>query len=34
VLEPLLELDPPDGATLERALAQIDGQRVTRAGAL
>ena len=32
VLEPLLELDPPDRERLEAALAQIDGQRVTRFG--
>jgi 2-amino-4-hydroxy-6-hydroxymethyldihydropteridine diphosphokinase len=34
VLEPLLELDPPDRESLERALAQIEGQRVTRYGSL
>ena len=34
VLEPLLELDPPGRAELERALAQIEGQRVTRFGSL
>ena len=34
VLEPLLELDPPDREALERSLAQIDGQRVTRLGTL
>jgi 2-amino-4-hydroxy-6-hydroxymethyldihydropteridine diphosphokinase len=34
VLEPLLELDPPDRDALERALAQIEGQRVTRIGTL
>ena len=34
VLEPLLELDPPDREVLERALAGIEGQRVTRHGSL
>ena len=34
VLEPLLELDPPGRPKLERALAQIAGQRVTRFGSL
>jgi 2-amino-4-hydroxy-6-hydroxymethyldihydropteridine diphosphokinase len=34
VLEPLLELDPPDREKLERALAGIEGQRVTRDGSL
>ncbi|HEX6679981.1 MAG TPA: 2-amino-4-hydroxy-6-hydroxymethyldihydropteridine diphosphokinase [Gaiellaceae bacterium] len=34
VLEPLLELDPPDRALLEHALAQIEGQRVTCFGTL
>jgi 2-amino-4-hydroxy-6-hydroxymethyldihydropteridine diphosphokinase len=34
VLEPLLELDPPDRDKLEQALAAIDGQRVTRFGTL
>ena len=34
VLEPLLELDPPDRESLERALAAVEGQRVTRFGAL
>ena len=34
VLEPLLELDPPDRDSLERALAAVEGQRVTRFGAL
>jgi 2-amino-4-hydroxy-6-hydroxymethyldihydropteridine diphosphokinase len=34
VLEPLLELDPPERPRLERALAQIEGQRVTRDGTL
>ena len=32
VLEPLLELDPPDREALEHALAQIEGQRVIRYG--
>jgi 2-amino-4-hydroxy-6-hydroxymethyldihydropteridine diphosphokinase len=30
VLEPLLELDPPDREALERALAALEGQRVER----
>jgi len=34
VLEPLLELDPPNRDGLERALAAIHGQRVTRFGDL
>ena len=34
VLVPLLELDPPDREALERALARIEGQRVTRFGTL
>ena len=34
VLEPLLELDPPGRDELERALARIEGQRVTRFGSL
>jgi 2-amino-4-hydroxy-6-hydroxymethyldihydropteridine diphosphokinase len=34
VLEPLLELDPPGRDELERALAAIEGQRVTRFGSL
>jgi 2-amino-4-hydroxy-6-hydroxymethyldihydropteridine diphosphokinase len=34
VLEPLLELDPPGRDGLERALAAIQGQRVTRLGTL
>jgi 2-amino-4-hydroxy-6-hydroxymethyldihydropteridine diphosphokinase len=34
VLEPLLELDPPNSAELQRALDAIDGQRVTRLGTL
>jgi 2-amino-4-hydroxy-6-hydroxymethyldihydropteridine diphosphokinase len=34
VLEPLLELDPPGREELERALAAIEGQRVTRFGSL
>ena len=34
VLEPLLELDPPESARLERALAALEGQRVTRFGTL
>jgi 2-amino-4-hydroxy-6-hydroxymethyldihydropteridine diphosphokinase len=34
VLQPLLELDPPDRAQLERALESIEGQRVTRYGTL
>jgi 2-amino-4-hydroxy-6-hydroxymethyldihydropteridine diphosphokinase len=34
VLEPLLELDPPDRDELERSLAAIEGQRVTRFGSL
>jgi 2-amino-4-hydroxy-6-hydroxymethyldihydropteridine diphosphokinase len=34
VLEPLLELDPPERPRLERALAALDGQRVTRFGTL
>jgi 2-amino-4-hydroxy-6-hydroxymethyldihydropteridine diphosphokinase len=34
VLEPLLELDPPGRDDLERALAAIEGQRVTRFGSL
>jgi 2-amino-4-hydroxy-6-hydroxymethyldihydropteridine diphosphokinase len=29
VLEPLIELDPPDRDALERALAQVQDQRVT-----
>jgi len=32
VLEPLLELDPPDRAQLEQALVAIDDQRVSRFG--
>jgi 2-amino-4-hydroxy-6-hydroxymethyldihydropteridine diphosphokinase len=34
VLEPLLELDPPNREGLEQALQAIDGQRVTRVGTL
>jgi 2-amino-4-hydroxy-6-hydroxymethyldihydropteridine diphosphokinase len=34
VLEPLLELQPPDREALERALKAIRGQRVTRVGTL
>jgi 2-amino-4-hydroxy-6-hydroxymethyldihydropteridine diphosphokinase len=34
VLEPLLELDPPNREALEGALAGIEGQRVTRYGSL
>jgi 2-amino-4-hydroxy-6-hydroxymethyldihydropteridine diphosphokinase len=34
VLEPLLELDPPGRDALERALASIEGQRVSRFGTL
>jgi 2-amino-4-hydroxy-6-hydroxymethyldihydropteridine diphosphokinase len=34
VLEPLLELDPPDRAHLERALAAVEAQRVNRLGPL
>jgi 2-amino-4-hydroxy-6-hydroxymethyldihydropteridine diphosphokinase len=34
VLEPLLELDPPNAPALQRALAAIEGQRVTRIGTL
>jgi 2-amino-4-hydroxy-6-hydroxymethyldihydropteridine diphosphokinase len=34
VLEPLLELDPPGRGDLERALAAIEGQRVSRFGSL
>jgi 2-amino-4-hydroxy-6-hydroxymethyldihydropteridine diphosphokinase len=34
VLEPLLELDPPNRAALEAALARLSGQRVTRYGSL
>jgi 2-amino-4-hydroxy-6-hydroxymethyldihydropteridine diphosphokinase len=34
VLEPLLELQPPDREDLERALKAIRGQRVTRFGTL
>jgi 2-amino-4-hydroxy-6-hydroxymethyldihydropteridine diphosphokinase len=34
VLEPLLELDPPGRDALAAALAQIEGQRVTRFGTL
>jgi 2-amino-4-hydroxy-6-hydroxymethyldihydropteridine diphosphokinase len=34
VLEPLLELDPPDRDRFERALAEVADQRVTRAGTL
>jgi 2-amino-4-hydroxy-6-hydroxymethyldihydropteridine diphosphokinase len=34
VLEPLLELDPPDREELERALTAIRDQRVTRFGDL
>ena len=34
VLEPLLELDPPCRGDLARALANIEGQRVTRFGSL
>ena len=34
VLEPLLELDPPNRAELERALQRLSGQRVTRFGTL
>jgi 2-amino-4-hydroxy-6-hydroxymethyldihydropteridine diphosphokinase len=34
VLEPLLELDPPDRDALQRALDEIEGQRVTRFGTL
>ncbi len=34
VLEPLLELDPPDRDQLEAALSSIEGQRVERFGSL
>jgi 2-amino-4-hydroxy-6-hydroxymethyldihydropteridine diphosphokinase len=34
VLEPLLELDPPDRDQLERALAGLGNQRVTLVGTL
>jgi 2-amino-4-hydroxy-6-hydroxymethyldihydropteridine diphosphokinase len=34
VLEPLLELDPPERSALERALAALEGQRVSRFGTL
>jgi 2-amino-4-hydroxy-6-hydroxymethyldihydropteridine diphosphokinase len=34
VLEPLLELDPPDREALAAALAGLQGQRVTRYGSL
>jgi 2-amino-4-hydroxy-6-hydroxymethyldihydropteridine diphosphokinase len=34
VLEPLLELDPPDRDELERALEAIEGQRVIRFASL
>ena len=34
VLEPLLELDPPERPRLERALAALEGQRVSRFGTL
>jgi 2-amino-4-hydroxy-6-hydroxymethyldihydropteridine diphosphokinase len=34
VLEPLLELDPPERPRLERALAALQGQRVARDGTL
>jgi 2-amino-4-hydroxy-6-hydroxymethyldihydropteridine diphosphokinase len=34
VLEPLLELDPPERPRLERALAALEGQRVNRFGPL
>jgi 2-amino-4-hydroxy-6-hydroxymethyldihydropteridine diphosphokinase len=34
VLEPLLELDPPERPRLERALAALEGQRVVRLGRL
>jgi 2-amino-4-hydroxy-6-hydroxymethyldihydropteridine diphosphokinase len=34
VIEPLLELDPPDREALEQALTGIEGQRVTRFGSL
>jgi 2-amino-4-hydroxy-6-hydroxymethyldihydropteridine diphosphokinase len=34
VLEPLLELDPPDRNSLVAALTQLQRQRVTRAGPL
>jgi 2-amino-4-hydroxy-6-hydroxymethyldihydropteridine diphosphokinase len=34
VLEPLLELDPPERPRLEQALAELEGQRVSRYGAL
>jgi 2-amino-4-hydroxy-6-hydroxymethyldihydropteridine diphosphokinase len=34
VLEPLLELEPPERPRLERALAALEGQRVSRFGTL
>jgi hypothetical protein len=34
VLEPLLELEPPNRNLLEAALAQVGDQRVTRFGSL
>jgi 2-amino-4-hydroxy-6-hydroxymethyldihydropteridine diphosphokinase len=34
VLEPLLELDPPERSALGRALAALEGQRVNRFGTL
>jgi 2-amino-4-hydroxy-6-hydroxymethyldihydropteridine diphosphokinase len=34
VLEPLLELGPPERSRLERALAAVEGQRVNRFGTL
>jgi 2-amino-4-hydroxy-6-hydroxymethyldihydropteridine diphosphokinase len=34
VLEPLLELDPPERPRLEQALAAVQGQRVARDGTL
>jgi 2-amino-4-hydroxy-6-hydroxymethyldihydropteridine diphosphokinase len=34
VLEPLLELDPPERPRLEGALAALEGQRVSRFGML
>jgi hypothetical protein len=34
VLEPLLELNPPDRDALADALAKLQGQRVSRLGTL
>ena len=34
VLEPLLEVDPPERVRLERALSGLEGQRVERDGTL